>query len=373
MTEPQSHDDFPELDERQRQVFRKIMEVFIREAGPVGSRRIAKEFGLSAATIRNIMADLEDIGLLDQPHVSAGRTPTDAGYRYYVDYCIDGISKPSSLDSEARRRISESLADRSEIERIMLQASQMLSSLTNYAGLVVAPKVRNLIFQRIQFIRVNERRILVVLLAKNGLVQNKLIVTDHDYDQDMLDRITRLLNERFGDKTLREMRQEIVSMLEEDRRKYDHLLDSAARLGELAVNREFFEKDKVYLEGTFNILDLPEFKDLSRLRDLFKTFTERAAMVRLLDRCLDEDGVSVAIGSETEIPEISDMSVVTARYSMNDNVTGGLGVIGPKRMPYRQIIALVSYMASFLSYMLKNWDHPDIEFENLGTNGDEEA
>ncbi|HPQ42007.1 MAG TPA: heat-inducible transcriptional repressor HrcA, partial [bacterium] len=340
------------LTERQRKVFRKIMELYIREGGPVGSRKIAKEFGLSAATIRNIMADLEDIGLLDQPHISAGRIPTDAGYRFYVDQFVGTGKIEGDIDPEARRSISETLVDRSEIERVMLQASQILSRLTNYAGLVVAPKVRHLIFQRIQFIRVSERRVLAILIARNGMMQNKLIVTDQDYDQDLLDRITRLLNDRFADKTLRSMRHEIVKMLEEDRRKYDMLLDSAARLGHMAVNRELLEKEKVYLEGTFNILDLPEFKDLTRLRDLFKTFTERTAMVRLLDRCLDEDGVSVAIGSETEIPEISDMSVVTARYSMNDDVAGGLGVIGPKRMPYQQVIALVSYMASFLCIML---------------------
>lgn len=360
------------MTDRQQHVFRKIMELYIRDGGPVGSRKVAKEFGLSAATIRNIMADLEDIGYLDQPHVSAGRMPTDAGYRYYVDHFIGTEKIPGAIDPEARRRITETLVDRSEIERVMLQASKVLSRLTNYAGLVVAPKTRNLIFQRIQFIRVSERRILAVLIAKNGMMQNKLIVTDHDYEQDLLDRITRLLNERFADKTLRDMRHEVVLMLEEDRRKYDRLLDSAARLGHLAVNRELMEKEKIYLEGTFNILDLPEFKDLTRLRDLFKTFTERTAMVRLLDRCLDEDGVSVAIGSETEIPEISDMSVVTARYSMNDDASGGLGVIGPKRMPYQQVIALVSYMASFLSIMLKNWDDPNVDLESLERTQDKE-
>jgi len=361
-----------EMTGRQKKVFRKIMELYIRDGGPVGSRKVAKEFGLSAATIRNIMADLEDLGYLDQPHVSAGRMPTDAGYRFYVDEFIGTKKAGREIDPEARRSISETLADRSEIERVMLQASQVLSKLTNYAGLVVTPKVRNLIFQRIQFIRVSERKVLAVLLAKNGMMQNKLIVTDQDYEQDLLDRITRLLNERFADKTLRAMRQEIVRMLEEDRRRYDMLLDSAARLGQLAVNRELLEKEKVYLEGTFNIFDLPEFKDLSRLRELFRTFTERTAMVRLLDRCLDEDGVSVAIGSETEIPEISDMSVVTARYSMNDDVAGGLGVIGPKRMPYRQVIALVSYMASFLSLMLKNWDDPNVDLESLDNTDDED-
>lgn len=354
------------LTERQMRVFRKIMDYYIQDAGPVGSRKVAKDFQLSAATIRNIMADLEDMGLLEQPHISAGRTPTDSGYRFYVDNCVSMDKSSEDIGPETRQSIQQTFANRSELERVMHQASQLLSRLTNYAGLVVAPRVKSLICQRIQFVRVNEFRILAIFVAKNGLVKNKLILTDEDYSQDMLDSIARMLNERFADRTLREIRSGVASMLEEDRRRYDSLLDSAARLGQLAVNRNLHEKeDKVFIEGTFNILDLPEFKDLSRLKELFKTFTERTAMVSLLDRCLDEEGVSVAIGAETEIPEISDMSVVTARYNLDQDTAGGLGVIGPKRMPYKEVIALVSYMASVMNLLLKNWDEPNLSIDDI--------
>lgn len=356
------------LNDREMNVFRVVMEEFIRCAEPVGSRKIAKEFGLSAATIRNIMADLEDRGLLEQPHISAGRVPTDAGYRFYVDNFVpmtDSIEQPNP---ESKRKIHNSLDERSEIQLVMHQASQLLSRLTNYAGVVIAPRVRNLIFQRIQFVRISEFRILAIFVAQNGLVQNKLLVTEQDYDQEFLDRVSRMLNERFADKSLNQIRQGLAQMLEEDRRKYDLLLDSAARLGELAVKRSPKDaEDKVYIDGTVKILDLPEFKDLSKLRELFRTFTERTAMVRLLDRCLDEEGVSVAIGTETDIPEISDMSVVTARYSLNDNIAGGLGVIGPKRMHYREVISLVSYMASVLSLLLQNWEDPGMNIGILDT------
>ncbi len=349
------------LSERDLNVFRVIMEEYIRVAEPVGSRKIAKEFGLSAATIRNIMADLEDHGLLEQPHISAGRIPTDAGYRFYVDNFIS-IDEPATLlNQESQRKIQKSLDERNEIERVMLQASQLLSRLTNYTGLVIAPRFTNLIYRRIQFIRVKEYRVLAVFVAENGLIQNKYLVTEQDYDQDFLDKITRLLNERFADKSLVEIRKDIASIWEEDRRKYDLLLDSAVRLGEMAINRNLLEKaDKVYIEGTFNILDLPEFKDLSKLRELFRTFTERTAMIRLLDRCMEEDGVSVAIGTETDIPEISDMSVVAAKYTVNENVAGGLGVIGPKRMHYKEVVSLVSYMATVLGLLLQNWIDPDL-------------
>jgi heat-inducible transcriptional repressor len=359
-------EDFSNLSDRELKVFRVIMEEYIRIAEPVGSRKIAKEFGLSAATIRNIMADLEEQGLLEQPHVSAGRVPSDAGYRFYVDHLVSVRESASELNQESKQKIQNSLDERNEIERVMHQASQVLSRLTNYAGLVIAPRFKNLIFQRIQFIRVSEYRVLAVFVAQNGLVQNKLLITEQDYDQDFLDKITRLLNERFADKSLVQIRKDVAGILEEDRRKYDLLLDSAVRLGEMAINRNLLEKDdRVFIEGTCNILDLPEFKDLSKLRDLFRTFTERTAMIRLLDRCLEEDGVSVAIGTETDIPEISDMSVVTARYSVNENVAGGLGVIGPKRMHYKEVISLVSYMASALGLLLQNWNDPNLDIVDL--------
>jgi heat-inducible transcriptional repressor len=354
------------LSDREKRVFRVLMDEYIRSAEPVGSRKIAKNFGLSAATIRNIMADLEDRGLLKQPHISAGRVPTDAGYRFYVDKFVTVKESMAELNPESKRKIQSSLEERREVEQVMLQASQVLSRLTNYAGLVIAPRFTKLVYQRIQFVRIGEHRILAVFVAQNGLIQNKLLITDQDYDQDFLDKITRLLNDRFADQTLSQIRQGVANMLEEDRRKYDLLLDSAARLSDLAFEKNQQGKDdKVFIEGTFNILDLPEFKDLSKLRELFRTFTEKTAMVRLIDRCLDEDGVLVAIGPETNIPKINNMSVVTAKYSVNENAAGGLGVIGPKRMQYKEVVSLVSYMASVLGLLLQNWNDPNLDIADL--------
>ncbi len=349
--------DLPNLNERERVVFRAIMENYIFDAEPVGSRKIAKLFDLSPATIRNIMADLEDYGLLEQPHISSGRIPSDEGYRFYVDNLI-GISDPKTIAIEHRREIHETLDVRAEIEKIMLQVSSLLSKLTNYAGLVVAPKIINMTFQRIQFIRLGECRILSIFVTTSGLLNNKIVITDQDYQQETLDRITRLLNERFENKTLCEIRSELVQMLEEDQRNYDILLDSATHLVQQALNKDALDKEKLYLDGTVRIFDLPDFNNLGKLRELFKAFTENSAIVRLLDRCLATEGVSVAIGSETDIPEIRDMSVVTAKYNMSETLAGGLGVIGPKRMPYQQVITLVSYMASVLSLMLQSLDSP---------------
>ncbi len=348
--------DFPKLTEREESVFYAVMDDYISNAGPVGSRKIAKKFHLSPATIRNIMADLEDVGLLEQPHVSAGRVPSDIGYRFFVNSLFNK-KKFQDLDAQSRKTIRESITVGMEISGILEQVSNILSELTKFAGIVVSPKMINTVYKRIQFIKLSERRVLAIFIAKSGIVQNKVIRIDQDFSQERLDRISNLLNERLAQKTLTEVRAELISMIEEDRRRYDKLLDSATTLGEKALNNDLFGKERVFLEGAINMFELPEFKNLAKLRELFTTFTEQSAMIRLLDQCLDSDGVVVAIGDDTQIPEISDMSVVAAKYSA-ENTVGGLGVIGPKRMQYSYVVSLVKYMADALSLILENPDDP---------------
>ncbi len=351
------------LTEREQTVFKSILEHYIREAEPVGSRKIAREFNLSSATIRNIMADLEDLGLLKQPHVSAGRVPTDEGYRYFVDNMV-----PSASDDRVhpafKQRIQNELDSLPEIEKILNQVSSLLSNLSSYAGLVTAPQIINMSFQRIQFIRLSNYRILTILVAKSGFFQNKIVLTEQDFSQEALDRMANMLNNRFENKTLQDIRTELVVILEEERKEYDQLMESAARIGELALAQDL-ERDKVYIEGAINIVQLPEFKDLGKIQAMYHTFSERAAMVRLIDRCLDDEGVTIAIGAETDIPEISDMSIVAAKYSIDDNLSGGLGVIGPRRMPYEDVISLVAYTASAMSLLLKKLNDPGVVLDFL--------
>ncbi|MBN1354967.1 heat-inducible transcription repressor HrcA [bacterium] len=347
----------PQLTDRELAIFNAVVNYYIREAEPVGSRKLAKDFELSPATIRNIMADLEDYGLLEQPHVSAGRVPSDVGYRYFVDQIVRNNQAPV-LNAEDRRQITESISMETEFYRIMQQVSDLMSRMTKYAGIVVTPKIINTVYKQIQFIRLSERRLLAIFVAKSGVVQNKVLLADQDFSQEELESVSRFLNSRFENMTLSEIRQTLIEMLEEEKRQYTELLDAAVQMGELAFRKNLFGMEEVFIEGAINILEQPEFSDLRRLKDLFKTFTERSAIIKLLDRCLDTEGVCVAVGNDVEIPEISDMSVVTAKYSLNDTVSGGLGVIGPKRMHYQYVVGLVEYMARALSRILQNLDKP---------------
>lgn len=352
--------EIPELSERERTVFQALMRSYIETAEPVGSRKLAKLFNLSPATIRNIMSDLEDYGLLEQPHISSGRIPSDVGYRFFVDHFVRTDAAPSLLPDQ-QFQIQKSLDDQHEYALIMQQVSETLSKLTSFTGFVVTPKIVNTIYRRIQFIRIDELRILAILVSTSGIVQNKIIVMHQDYNQELLDQITNFLNDRFENKTLQEMRQELLLMSTEDQNQYNKLLESASILGEKAIANEKSENERVFIGGALNIFELPEFKDLSKLKDMFRTLSERQSVIRLIDRCLDEDGVLVSIGGETNIPEIREMSIVSSKYELKNHASGGLGVIGPRRMPYESVIALVGYMARVLSYVLQNAPRADTD------------
>ncbi len=355
-----THADFPELNERERVVFNALMRSYIETAEPVGSRKLARQFNLSPATIRNIMSDLEEYGLLEQPHISSGRVPSDAGYRFFVDHFVRMDAAPAVPQAQ-KRQIQQSLDDQHEFALLMQQVSETLSKLTNFAGFVVPPKIVHTIYKRIQFIRIDEFRVLAILVSASGIVQNKVVVTHNDFHQDDLDQITKFLNERFENKTLQEMRTELLKMSDDAQSQYTKLLESASLLGEKTLEGESTATERVFIGGTMNILELPEFKDLTKLKDMFRTLSERQKMIRLIDQCLDEEGVSVAIGGETNIPEIRDMSIVSSKYEIERNVSGGLGVIGPRRMPYESVIALVAYMARVMSYILRNSPQSNID------------
>jgi heat-inducible transcriptional repressor len=366
MVKPKDTPETPELTSREKAVFKAVVNSYIQGAEPVGSRKLAKDFELSPATIRNIMADLEDYGLLKQPHISAGRIPTDVGYRYFVDNLISEDHR-HHLTAADRQQIRNTIQMETEVNRIMKQVSDLMSRMTNYAGIVVTPKIVNTVYKQVQFVRVSERRVLAIFIAQSGLIQNKVLLADQDYSQEDLDRISRFLNDRFENMSLLEIRETLLELLEEDKRQYDILIDSAAKMGELAFQTEHFGVEEVFIEGAVKFLEQPEFKDLRKLKVLFSTFTERSAIVRLLDRCLDTDGVSVAIGNDTDIPVISDMSIVTARYSLDETSSGGLGVIGPKRMQYEYVVALVEYMSRALSLMLQNLDNPEKSLDTISS------
>ncbi len=338
------------LGERAKQVLRALIQGYIARAEPIGSRTISRqvEFNVSPATVRNTMADLEEMGFLWQPHTSAGRVPTEKAFRFYVDCLL----KVRRLGRRERERAKEKyLSDPLEVENLLKQAAQILSSLSDYIGVVVAPSPATWELKQIQFIRLGEGQILVILVSHMGNVEHKVITDTDGATQDELDKASRYLCSELSGLTLFQMRQRILAQMQEEKVKFDALLDRALRLGAQAVSG--LEETRVYLEGKLNILKEPEFADIERMRAIFMAFEEKSKILTLLDRSLKTKGKSVLIGSEMDLEESKDLSLITSNYSKGERVLGTLGVIGPTRMNYSRAIAVVDFVSELMGELLE--------------------
>ncbi len=339
-----------DFQERNQQVLKAIVYSYIRTAYPIGSRTITKnfEFGLSAATIRNIMADLEEMGYLSQPHTSAGRIPTEKAYRFYVDYFIsDELPQwQEQVFIEERYLIPK----RDDIKELLQETSQLLSFLSHYAGMVVAPNPSYAAFKQLEIIRLRKNHLLIILITQDGLIQNRIIEMAEDLSHQELDRIVSFLNERFAGQNLYEIRRLLLDEGQKEKELFDQLLQKALEIGRRALSSE--PESELYLGGTSNILNLPDFSDLEKMKGLLQALEEKALIVELLNKCLDAEGVHVFIGSENENRWMEDCSLVAANYKRGNRVLGTLGVIGPARMEYERVIPLVNHTANLLSRVL---------------------
>ena len=342
-----------ELKERHREVLKAVIHDFIMNAEPVGSRTVSKKynFNLSPATIRNIMADLEEAGYLNQPHTSAGRVPTDLGYRYYVDALMEPKRLTKFEEDRIERRVR---ALKSEMEELMRETSRILSHLSHCLGVVLAPRVDKTIFKRIEFIHLSGTRILVILVAESGFVQHKVVQIDEVIDQEELGKVSRYLNDLLQGLTLSQVRELIVAKMAEDRALYDQLLRRALKLGQRSFEEEV--EGDLYIGGTANIVDQPEFADLKKMRTLFTAFEEKSKLVKILDECLSQGGLTIIIGSEHPFKEMRGFSLVTSPYKYGDYILGALGVMGPTRMEYGKIVSLVDFTAKLVSRLLTEGD-----------------
>lgn len=338
------------LSERERVVLSLTVLCHVGSGEPVGSRYLSRRLGLdlSPATIRNTMADLEEKGYLRQPHVSSGRIPTDRGYRFYVDEVVEGGAPDPGRVGRIRERF---LAHRAEPGGLPREASRMLSAASCGAGLVLGPLHGDDRCRRLEFRRVGDRRVLAIILAGSGLVRTRLLEMDEDWRQDELDAMAGLWNGRFAGRPMREVRDELRVMLAAERAELGVLLARALELGRLALDGEA-EGEDLHLDGAANILDAPEFASPEKMRALLRAIEEKGRLCRLLDRCLRSEGVRVLIGGELPEPLPSDLSVVTAPYGGAGITLGVVGVIGPKRMAYEQVIPLVAATAASLSEFL---------------------
>lgn len=346
-------EDYEVLDERTQNILIAVVRSFIQTADPVGSRTISKrfDFGLSPATIRNVMADLEELGFLAQPHTSAGRIPTDKAYRHYVDH-IQNVELPSPEDAEIIAQWYTPLSG--DNDGMMLATSRLLSEMSNYTGVVLSTFATSL-FKRLEFVKVRDKQVLAIFVMDTANVHNKLITLEDELTQDELHRISNYLNHEFSGQPLRQIRQQVLERMNKEKAQYDELVQQAINIGAKTFDETSESEGDIYLGGTVNIMDQPEFStNVGRMKDLFKAFEEKSRLISILDRCLDESGINVIIGTETPFQDIRDCSFVTRTYTYDDRTVGVLGVVGPKRMVYPRIMALVDYTATIVSQKLTN-------------------
>ena len=339
--------------ERDRKVLQAIIMDYIQSAEPVGSRTVSKKYkmGLSPATIRNVMADLEEMGFLMQPHTSAGRVPTDRAFRFYVDSILE-VRKLSKID---RDRIELGLQEeKMDINEMMKRASSLLSLLSRQTGVVLAPRFGSNIFKHIEFIKLREKKILVIIVSKSGEVQNKLIESDEPMGQDELDKYSKYLTEMMGGLNLVEAKRKIMEEMKQEKVLFDKLMYRALQLSQKALEDE--GGGDLYIEGQTNIMESPEFADLEKMRDLLLAFEEKTKIVKLLDKALSTHGIQIFIGAENEFNEMRGCSVIAAPYSKENFTLGTLGVIGPTRMDYSSIIPIVDYTARIVGKILGSLD-----------------
>lgn len=343
---------FEELSERKKEVLKAVISDYIFTAGPVSSAAIMDRYlkELSSATIRNVMADLEEMGFLTQPHTSAGRIPTDRAFRIYVDHFVELKSLPRQEKEEIRRVCT---SPGQEVSELIKDASRLLSSISHYTGLALVPKLPDTTLKHIEFMRLKGNQALVVLVSQNGMVQNKLIGLEGELTQADLDRMSSYLNELFSGLTLKQIKERLIDEMRKEKNLYDRLLKKALRLGEEVIGSVGVEEKEVFIEGRSSFFEYPEFLDVERMKEIFRAFEEKSRIISLLDKSMEASGIHVFIGCETGSSEFNGCSLITATYGSEGNILGSLGVIGPMRMDYSRIIPLVNYTAKLVGKMFK--------------------
>ncbi len=337
------------FDQRSREILLSIIKMYVDTGEPVGSRTLSKysKEKLSAATIRNIMADLEDAGYLTHPHTSAGRIPTDKAYRFYVDSILRQVKISKSDESAIKHSLLES--EVSSATQFMERTSHLLSQMSNNVGIVVSPAIVQDILQHIEFLKLADGRILVIMVSRSGLVRDRVIRVEGDFSQAELDKTARYVTDNFKGLSLFAIRAEILKRMSEEKVLYDRLLQNAILLCNQGLEDE--EQGKVYVDGTSTILTKPDFTDTERLRGLFRMYEEKGKLLKILNECLAEStstGIGIRIGAENNIPSLRNCTIITSPYTYGNNptsVVGGVAVVGPTRMEYARMITVVNYIA----------------------------
>lgn len=336
------------IDERAKTLLKALVERYIAEGQPVGSRTLSKASGLdlSPATIRNVMADLEELGLIASPHTSAGRIPTARGYRLFVDTMLTA-QRPSVeqlLGGDMREQLRPD-----QPQRVIANAAHLLSNWSSFVGVVTAPRKPS-VFRHIEFLRLGEKRVLVIMVSPDGDVQNRVIFTQQDFSQGQLVEATNYLNEHYGGLTLEEVREKLKSEVEQLRGEIAGLMQAAVDAGSEAMAQS---REDVVVSGERNLLSVRDFgNDMDSLRKLFDLFEQKTQLMRLLDVSSRAEGVRIYIGGESGVVPYEELSIVTSPYEIDGQVVGTLGVIGPTRMAYDRMIQIVDITSRLVSHAL---------------------
>lgn len=341
------------LSDRARQLLKMLVEHYIRDGQPVGSRTLSRDLSLnlSAATIRNVMADLEALGFIASPHTSAGRIPTDKGYRFFVDTLL----KFQPLEVEKIAAIQTRLDEHTDNPKALVAAaSQLLSSVTRLAGVVTLPRQSHASLSQIEFVPLSDNRVLAILIVNGREVQNRILHLDRYYSPDELRHASNYLNQEFGGKELSAVREHLLSQLKETREDLNRTMLDAIRLAQHVVNAPVSDRMEYVMAGETNLMGFAELSNVEKLRRLFEAFTQQRDILHLLDQSLKAEGVQIFIGQESGYTILDECSIVTAPYTLDREVVGVLGVIGPTRMAYERVIPIVDITAKLLGSALNS-------------------
>jgi heat-inducible transcriptional repressor len=341
----------PLPNERAQYLLKVLIQRFIRDGQPVGSRTLSRDSGLdlSPATIRNVMADLEELGFVSSPHTSAGKVPTPRGYRLFVDTLVrykqpkgDDIRK---LQAQFEKQFNDS-------DELLSAVSSLLSNITSMAGVVTIPRAHQATLRQIEFLPLSEKRVLAILVINDREVQNRILHMDHEYTAAELQRAANYINDNYAGTDLLQIRERLISDLETTRDSMNRAMHDIIAVAQAAMH-ETTPKNQFLLAGETNLMDFAELSDLDTLRRLFEAFSRKRFMLDLLDRSINAKGVQIFIGDESGFQILDNCSVVTAPYNVDDDTIGVLGVIGPTRMAYDRVVPIVAVTARLLGTALK--------------------
>ena len=335
------------LREKDRLILYLIVENYLKVGRPVSSGLVVQKCGISisSATVRNIMVELENQEYLIQPHTSAGRIPTDKGLRFYVNYLFEEAllgKRPVDLPS------GKFTLDTGEFDKLLIKTSKLLSDYSDNVGFVIPPRISRLKFRHLRFIKISEEKIMALLVTTSNIVLNEVLETQHYFTQVELDRASRYLNENFPGKNLEFVRERLLNEIPKHRLRVEDTMLKLTRLLQAYFAMEGTDS-QIFLQGRSRLLRQADLFDMERLKTLFQSFEEKAKLTKLLSDFISLDRVKVVIGSEVDVPDISDCTLILSHYGYDQQVLGSLGIIGPKRLPYKKLIPLVDCIAQQLS------------------------